>query len=78
MTFLGYEVEAVEAPNEPRAGVHYIGYYLTGPRGAKYALMRYPKQPSVMYALDSIGQVKGLKGNYTFTDEGGVLACKYR
>ena len=74
--YMGYEVKAVPAPEKRTAGVHYLGYVLTGKRGATYGLMRYAKTPHLMYVVSSIGNVCGLKGNYTFTDESGELRAR--
>jgi hypothetical protein len=76
VTYMGYEVEPVAEPAVRVPKVHYIGYFLRGKRGAFYALMRYPLQPHLMYVVNSKGNVCGVKGNYTFTDEGGALRAR--
>lgn len=51
-----------------------VGYYLYGPRGAVYALIRTIDKPLVMFPVNARnGHVCALKGNGWFTDESGKL-----
>ena len=68
MARLGYTV------TRPEEGRTLLAYVLTGKRLAVYGLMRYRTQPEMMFAVRArTGVICSLKGNYNFTDEGGVL-----
>jgi hypothetical protein len=67
--FLGYIVESVESDAPGK-----VAYKLHGPR-VTYTLIRMMRHPSNLFALNSRGNVCGIKGNYSFTDRRGVLDC---
>lgn len=69
MEILGYQVEKVEQPGE-------VGYILHGKK-VDYKLLRYQNMPHRLYAVNSHGNICGIKGNYTFTDKLGTLKCWY-
>lgn len=69
MEYMGYTVE-------PQGGGAFA-YLLTGKRGAQYGLLRYRQASHLMYVVRArTGVICGLKGNYTFTDEGGMLRAR--
>lgn len=53
-----------------------LAYMATGPRGAQYGLVRYPKSPDYLYVINLRTWRVGvaIHGNSTFTDRDGVLA----
>ncbi len=65
---LGYDVETTG-----ETGSGKIGYYLTGKRGAVYALFRSVNAPASMFVVNSRGNVTALKGYGWFTDRDGEL-----
>ena len=76
---MGYAVERV---NNGGVGFHFrevksFAYFLTGKKGATYGLFRYDRAPHLMFVINArTGKVCALKGNSTFTDEGGVLRAR--
>jgi hypothetical protein len=64
--FLGYVVERMS--NDPGK----VGYKLHGPR-ATYTLIRQMTHTENLFAINSNGNICGVKGNYTFTDRRGML-----
>lgn len=62
---LGYTVEKTER-----------GYILHGKK-VDYTLMRNQWRPWFLYALNSRGNVCGIKGNYHFSDKDGQLRPVY-
>lgn len=70
----GYTVSVPE--RDARVACHstsHVGYFLTGKRGAVYGLLRTVRDPHLMFAVNSRGNVCTLKGNGWFTDRDGVL-----
>ena len=64
--FLGYGDERLsDAPGK-------VGYKLHSPR-VTYTLIRQMRHVENLFALNSKGNVSGVKGNYTFTDRRGKL-----
>jgi hypothetical protein len=76
MELLGYQVEKLQPEQKDGAGQS-IAYILHGKK-VDYKLIRYANDPSNrMYAVNSKGNICGIKGNYTFTDADGSLTCWY-
>jgi hypothetical protein len=67
----GYAVEKVS--DEPGK----VAYHLYGKK-AVYRLVRNVNHPHIMYALNTNGNICGIKGNYTFSDESGDLLAVNR
>ena len=69
--FFGYRVEKI---SDERGKVN---YYLHGPR-AIYRLIRHSNgSADTLYAINTHGNICGIKGNYNFSDESGELHCIY-
>jgi len=66
---MGYQIEVVEDSN--------IAYKLHGKRGGVFRLIRNIEAPHTMYVINGNGNITALKGNYTFTDQGGDLRPHY-
>lgn len=73
-TLLGYEVEKLE---EPTGGqLSQVAYYLRGPRGAFYALVRHYRQPELLYVMNlrsRFPKITSAQGYSWFTDRSGKL-----
>ena len=66
---LGYVIEKVSSePNK-------VNYRLHGQQVTYYLVRR--ANGKTLYALNSHGNICGIKGNYNFSDETGVLTCVY-
>jgi len=65
VSILDYVIEKVSSePNQ-------VNYHLHGHK-ATYRLVRRDNGRS-LYAINTVGNICGIKGNYTFSDEGGTL-----
>ena len=63
---LGYEVTA-----PGNTGINEVKYLLKGKRATYRLVMHSPEMG--MYALNSVGNVCAIKGNYSFSDKSGTL-----
>lgn len=61
-----YKIEKVERNGK------IDGYLLHGPR-VTYSLLKTANHPHLMYAVNSRFNICSIKGNYTFSDEGGQV-----
>lgn len=71
----GYDIEPLPAGATNDWGEP-IAYRAWGRRGAIYDFVRYTNTPDVMFLRNrktGVCQGVNLKGNYTFTDRGGML-----
>ena len=69
MKIFGYEIERVMVAG---TGSHKIAYLLHGPR-VTYKLA-WSDSGKTLYAINSKGNICGIKGNYNFTVKEGRLA----
>ena len=69
-TLLGYEVTATG-----NTGKHEVKYLLKGKRATYRLVIHSPENGCGMgmYALNSVGNVCAIKGNYSFSDKSGTL-----
>jgi len=70
-TILGYQIEKNPEDNGEAFAT---GYWLHGPRGARYALLRTQRNPEFMYVWNERKhKVTSAAGNGWFTDRDGKL-----
>lgn len=75
---MGYTV--TRGTTGARAACHsssQVAYFLTGKRGAVYALLRHRSRPELMFVVNERGNITALKGNGTWTDRDGNLRPWY-